>query len=66
MKINKILIIIITFFCSLLIFSNLVLASSDIIVALDPGHGGNDPGAMGGNLKEQIKVITVGKHPKQY
>ena len=52
MKIKKILIITIIFLCTLLISSNLSLASTDVIVALDPGHGGNDPGAMGGNLKE--------------
>ena len=65
MKINKILMIIITFLCLLLIFSNLSLASSDIIVALDPGHGGNDPGAMGGNLKESDLTWKIASKVKE-
>ena len=65
MKINKILMIIITFLCLLLIFSNLSLASSDIIVALDPGHGGNDPGAMGGNLKESDLTWKIASRVKE-
>ena len=52
MKRKKIFILIFTFMIMLIMFSSLSLASSDVIVALDPGHGGNDPGAIGGNLKE--------------
>ena len=52
MKIKKLFILIFSFVIMLIMFSSLSFASSDIIVALDPGHGGDDPGAMGGNLKE--------------
>ncbi|WP_229203842.1 N-acetylmuramoyl-L-alanine amidase family protein [Campylobacter anatolicus] len=30
-------------------------------VVIDPGHGGSDPGAVNGNLKEKIAVLNVGK-----
>lgn len=34
----------------------------DIIVAIDPGHGGEDPGALGsGNRKEKIVVLAIAK-----
>ena len=52
MKLKKFLISIILSISIIIACSSLSLAASDIIVALDPGHGGNDPGAMGGNLKE--------------
>ena len=52
MKLKKFLISIILSISIIIAYSSLSLAASDIIVALDPGHGGNDPGAMGGNLKE--------------
>ena len=35
-----------------LLFPSFVQASDEVIVALDPGHGGNDVGAVGGNLRE--------------
>ena len=41
------------------------LASNDIIVALDPGHGGEDPGAMGGNLKEKDLTWKIASRVKQ-
>ena len=52
MKRKKLLISIFIFMTMIITFGSLSFASSDIIVALDPGHGGDDPGAMGGNLKE--------------
>ena len=52
MKRKKLLISIFIFMTMIITFSSLSFASSDVIVALDPGHGGDDPGAMGGNLKE--------------
>ncbi|CAD7286405.1 N-acetylmuramoyl-L-alanine amidase [Campylobacter suis] len=32
-----------------------------LVVVIDPGHGGNDPGAVNGNLKEKIAVLAVSK-----
>ncbi|AQW81797.1 N-acetylmuramoyl-L-alanine amidase [Campylobacter pinnipediorum subsp. pinnipediorum] len=31
------------------------------IIVIDPGHGGNDPGAISGKLKEKNAVLEVGK-----
>ena len=35
--------------------------SSDLIVVVDPGHGGIDPGANSDGLKEKDIVLTVGR-----
>ncbi len=36
--------------------------SRDIVVAIDPGHGGKDPGARGrGGLREKDVVLQIGK-----
>ncbi len=37
------------------------------IIVIDPGHGGNDPGAIGKNLRVQEKdvVLNIGKRLKQ-
>jgi N-acetylmuramoyl-L-alanine amidase len=36
--------------------------SRDIVVAIDPGHGGKDPGARGrGGLREKDAVLQIGK-----
>ena len=38
----------------------------DIIVMIDPGHGGEDPGAMGPNrLKEKVVVLAIAKELKK-
>ena len=51
-KVKKILLlIIITAFA--VICGSKVYAESDIVVALDPGHGGTESGAVGGNLVEK-------------
>jgi N-acetylmuramoyl-L-alanine amidase len=31
------------------------------LVVLDPGHGGTDPGAGGGGLREAVLTLTIGK-----
>lgn len=34
----------------------------DIVIAIDPGHGGEDPGALGpGGLREKDVVLAIGK-----
>ena len=53
MKRRKLLISISIFISIIIIFSSLSLASSDIVIALDPGHGGTESGAAGGNLVEK-------------
>ena len=65
MKIKKLVISIFIFLCTIIIFSGLSLASSDIIVALDPGHGGNDPGAIGGNLRESDLTWKIASRVKE-
>ncbi|MCE3269046.1 MAG: N-acetylmuramoyl-L-alanine amidase AmiC [Burkholderiales bacterium] len=45
---------------------NLVNSNRKIIVMLDPGHGGEDPGAVGpSGLKEKDVVLEVGKKLQQ-
>ena len=39
-----------------------IRASSDVIIAIDAGHGGEDPGAVGkGNLYEKNVVLAISK-----
>ncbi len=65
MKIKKLFILIFTFVIMLIMFSSLSFASSDIVVALDPGHGGDDPGAMGGNLRESDLTWKIASRVKE-
>ena len=42
--------------------ANLNIASRDVIVAIDAGHGGEDPGAIGsGRTKEKTVVLQIAK-----
>lgn len=37
----------------------------DIVIAIDPGHGGEDPGAQGASgLREKDVVLAIGRHLK--
>lgn len=36
------------------------------VIAIDPGHGGHDPGAVANGLKEKDVVLGVGLHLKKY
>ena len=65
MKLKKFFISIIFSISIIIACSSLSLASSDIIVALDPGHGGNDPGAMGGNLRESDLTWKIASRVKE-
>jgi len=38
----------------------------DLVVILDPGHGGYDPGASGYGLKEKTVVLDIGLRAKKY
>ncbi len=40
-------------------------AAEDVIVALDPGHGGNDSGAVGGNLVEKELTWKIATRVKE-
>ena len=40
-------------------------AAEDVIVALDPGHGGNDSGAVGGNLIEKELTWKIATRVKE-
>lgn len=37
-------------------------AYADVVVALDAGHGGSDPGAVGNNLKEKDLTLKIAKY----
>lgn len=39
---------------------------SDLVVIIDPGHGGSDPGAGGNGLLEKTVVLNVGKKMAKY
>ena len=51
-KLLKICLILVVGFVSMIISTNVYATNTDVVVALDPGHGGNDPGAMAGGLVE--------------
>ena len=37
-------------------------ARRDIVIAIDPGHGGEDPGASGpGGLREKVVVLQIAR-----
>lgn len=39
----------------------------DLIIAIDAGHGGKDPGAIGpGNVQEKVVVLAMAKRLKKY
>jgi N-acetylmuramoyl-L-alanine amidase len=40
--------------------------ASDLIVIIDPGHGGKDVGGVGNGFLEKNVVLNVGKHMKSY
>ncbi|TSI07375.1 N-acetylmuramoyl-L-alanine amidase [Lysinibacillus sp. BW-2-10] len=40
--------------------------SKNKVIAIDPGHGGKDPGAVGNGLKEKDIVLNVGLHLRDY
>ena len=65
MKRKRLIISIFIFMIMIIMFSSLSFASSDIVVALDPGHGGNDPGAVGGNLKESDLTWKIASRVKE-
>lgn len=42
-------------------------ANKDLVVAIDPGHGGKDPGAVGyNNIQEKVVVLEIAKKLKKY
>lgn len=42
-------------------------ANKDLVVAIDPGHGGKDPGAVGyNNIQEKVVVLAIAKKLKKY
>ena len=55
----------ILFVAMVIIISSKAYAKSDIIVMLDPGHGGNDSGAVGGGLLEKNINWKIASRVKQ-
>ena len=41
-------------------------ANGDLVVAIDPGHGGTDSGAFHGKVKEKDVNLTIAKYIKTY
>ena len=37
----------------------------NLVIVLDPGHGGSDPGAIGGNLREDQVNFKIAYYAKQ-
>lgn len=64
MKIKKFKIVLISIIL-LFIFQVKVNASTDIVVALDPGHGGNDTGATYGGVLEKNVTWKIASKVKQ-
>lgn len=68
-KIFMLLILAIFILCFLVTsFKNVSLASENnkIIIALDPGHGGKQPGAVNGSLVEKNLTLKVANYIKEY
>ena len=63
MRIRKIILILIIII-SALILGNTVYANDDIVVMLDPGHGGSDSGAVGGKLVEKTINWKIANYVK--
>ena len=45
--------------------SNTSSAAGDVVIGLDPGHGGNDSGAVGGNLYEKDLTWKIASRVKE-
>ena len=45
--------------------SRAVAKSKDVVVVLDPGHGGSDPGASANGLTEKNLTLSIAKYCKQ-
>ena len=45
--------------------SRAVAKNKDVVVVLDPGHGGNDPGASANGLIEKNLTLSIAKYCKQ-
>ena len=43
---------------------NLVGAKKDLVVVIDPGHGGYDGGAQGNGLSEKVLTLSIAKYCK--
>ena len=41
--------------------NNSVIKSKNILIVIDPGHGGQDPGAVRGNIKEKVLNLRAAK-----
>jgi len=45
---------------------NSISQKRDVVIMIDPGHGGEDPGAMGPNrIKEKVVVLAIAKELKK-
>ena len=66
----SILLILITFILYFLVvsFGNISSATEKdkIVIALDPGHGGIQPGAVNGSLLEKNLTLKVANYIKEY
>ena len=53
-KLNKVIFLVLVILLGLCIIPNSVNANNDVIIMLDPGHGGTETGAIGGGLAWKI------------
>ncbi len=64
-KLNRAILLVLVILLGLCIIPNSVNANNDIIVALDPGHGGTETGAIGGNLVEKNLTWKIATKVKE-
>ena len=64
-KLNKVIFLVLVILLGLCIIPNSVNANNDVIIMLDPGHGGTETGAIGGGLVEKNLTWKIATKVKE-